>query len=208
MVRGDRVRTLSKDLLKQLPEQAVKKAVAVIDRFYAPGPLRDLLLTHSALVASKALECMRKRKTDADTEFTIEAALLHDIGIKECDAKDILCFGTEPYIRHGIIGRGMLESIGLPRHALVCERHTGAGLSTEDIVRQNLPLPHRDMLPASVEERLICYADKFFSKSGDITEEKTIERVARSMKRHGADTLNRFMNLHKEFGYQYISESP
>ncbi len=108
--------------------------------------------------------------------------------------------GTLPYICHGVEGRKILDAEGLPRHALVCERHTGSGLSVEDIERQNLPLPRRDMLPLSLEEKLICYADKFFSKSGDIREEKSLDRVLRSMERHGADTLARFLLLHRLFG--------
>ena len=86
------------------------------------------------------------------------------------------------------------------RHALVCERHTGAGLSVEDIISQSLPLPHRDMLPLSIEEKLICYADKFYSKSGDIRREKPFDKVVESMRRHGEDTLERFMQLHELFG--------
>ena len=94
----------------------------------------------------------------------------------------------------------MLEAEGLPRHALVCERHTGAGLTVDDIIRQHLPLPLRDMTPQTLEERLICYADKFYSKSGDIRREKPLDKVMKSMERHGPDTLARFMALHKEFG--------
>ena len=56
------------------------------------------------------------------------------------------------------------------------------------------------MTPRTVEERLICYADKFYSKSGDITVEKPLDRVIASMARHGDATLARFMALHREFG--------
>ena len=93
----------------------------------------------------------------------------------------------------------MLENEGLPRHALVCERHTGSGLTVDDIRNQNLPLPLRDMTPHSIEEKLVCYADKFYSKSGDITREKQFERVAESMRRHGKETLERFLELHRMF---------
>lgn len=54
---------------------------------------------------------------------------------------------------------------GFPRHALVCERHTGAGISLQSIIDQQLPVPHRDMVPVSLEEQVICFADKFFSKT-------------------------------------------
>jgi uncharacterized protein len=176
---------------------------SIIDRYYGNASrLRTLLTVHSRLVADKALRCARKRGLDSrlDLVFVEEAAMLHDIGIFRCDAPGILCHGELPYICHGTEGRAILDCEGLPRHALVCERHTGAGLTVDDIVSQNLPLPLRDMTPRSAEERLICYADKFYSKSGDPTEEKPLEKVIASMARHGEDTLARFMRLHEEFG--------
>lgn len=175
--------------------------IGIINKYYQPGSdLHKTLTVHSALVRDKALECIRRRGLEVDTDFVAEAAMLHDIGIFRCNAPDIYCMGTLPYICHGVEGRKILDAEGLPLHALVCERHTGAGLTIEDIKKQNLPLPLRDMTPQSIEEKAICYADKFFSKSGDIREEKSLERVMRSMERHGADTLNRFLELHSIFG--------
>ena len=174
---------------------------AIIDRHYAGHPqLHHILTTHSECVARKALECLDRRGIDADRDFVMEAAMLHDIGIIRCDAPSIFCPGTEPYIRHGILGAEMLRAEGLPRHALVCERHTGAGISIADIERQGLPLPLRDILPVSVEEQVICYADKFFSKSRRLDEEKPIEKIIRQMEAHGADTARRFALLHERFG--------
>lgn len=176
-------------------------AYRLIEKYYAKqSALRDLLTLHSESVMRKAMDCLERRGIVCDREFVREAALLHDIGIIRTHAPSILCVGDRPYICHGIEGRAILDAENLPRHALVCERHTGAGLSKEDIISQNLPLPHRDMLPLSVEERVICYADKFFSKSGDARREKPLDEVIRSMERHGAGTLERFMQLHSEFG--------
>lgn len=176
-------------------------AEAVINKYYGTeSRLRTILTVHSRLVADKALKCARDRGIDADLAFVEEAALLHDIGIFRCDAPDICCTGELPYICHGVEGRKILEAERMPRHALVCERHTGAGLTVEDIISQRLPLPRRDMTPQSIEEKLICYADKFYSKSGDITREKPLDRVLRSMERHGSDTLARFLALHSLFG--------
>ena len=175
--------------------------IKIIEKYYSPGSkLYETLVTHSEKVRDKALDCIYRRGLEVDRDFVAEAAMLHDIGIFRCNAPDIYCTGTLPYICHGVEGRKLLDAEGLPRHALVCERHTGSGLTIEDIERQNLPLPRRDMLPLSLEEKLICYADKFFSKSGDIREEKSLDRVLRSMERHGADTLSRFLLLHRLFG--------
>lgn len=172
----------------------------IISKYYQPGSdLHEILVVHSEMVRDKALECIRRRGLEVDKDFVAEAAMLHDIGIFRCNAPDICCRGTLPYICHGIEGRKILEAEGLPRHALVCERHTGAGLTIEDILSQQLPLPHRDMTPQSLEEKLICYADKFYSKSGNPKEEKSLERVRKSMAKFGPDSLARFDALHALF---------
>lgn len=178
-----------------------KFARAVIDaQVHGQEKLKEILWTHSRAVADMALECAGRRGLAVDADFVEQAALLHDIGIVDVYAPDIECYGELPYICHGIAGGDRLRECGLPRHALVCERHTGAGLTEEDIRRQGLPLPLRDMLPLTVEERLICYADKFYSKSGDLRRRKPLERVREQMLAHGADTLARFDAMQREFG--------
>lgn len=171
----------------------------IIERFYTPGtPLHNVLMVHSRQVADLAAQlCDRliASGTPVDAQFVYEAAMLHDIGIVKVDAPGIYCEGTEPYIRHGIMGREMLDGLGLYRHALVCERHTGAGLTVTEIEVQNLPLPHRDLTPHSLEEKIVCYADKFFSKTHLGEPARDIERVRRQMERFGSDSLARFNSL-------------
>lgn len=173
----------------------------IIEKYYSENQeLKQLLLAHSRAVAKKALECLKRRNLEADLTFVEEASMLHDIGIIGCNASSIYCYGSEPYIRHGIIGAEMLRAEGLPRHALVCERHTGAGLTIDDIKSQNLPLPHRDFLPETIEEKAICYADKFFSKSRRPDDAKPIEKIINQMFAHGEATGERFLKLHEIFG--------
>lgn len=175
--------------------------IDIIDKYYKrDSPLYVTLSVHSLMVRDKALECVHRNRLDVDIDFIAEAAMLHDVGIFRCDAPSIYCTGELPYICHGVEGRKILEIENLPRHALVCERHTGTGLTKEDILSQNLPIPCRDMLPVSLEEKLICYADKFYSKSGDLKKEKSIEQVISSMAKHGDAVLQRFLELHMLFG--------
>lgn len=124
--------------------------------------------------------------------------MLHDIGIFKCDAAGIQCFGTEPYICHGRIGAELLRSEGFPRHARVCERHTGAGITKAQIIAQNLPLPQQDFLPETMEEKVICYADKFFSKT-HLDREKTIEQAEKSLLKFGEEGVLRFREWEKCF---------
>ena len=125
--------------------------------------------------------------------------MLHDIGIFKCDAAGIQCFGTEPYIGHGRIGAELLRSEGFPRHARVCERHTGAGITKAQIIAQNLPLPQQDFLPETMEEKVICYADKFFSKT-HLDREKSIEQAEMSLSKFGEEGVLRFREWEKCFG--------
>lgn len=173
---------------------------ALIDKYYGDNAeLRDILVRHSTAVANKALAIADAHpELRLDRRFLLEAAMLHDIGIIRTDAPDIKCFGTEPYIRHGVIGAEMMRAEGFPRHARVCERHTGAGLSQKEIERQGLPLPHTDLLPETTEEQVVCYADKFFSKTR-LDTEKTIAQAERSVAKHGEEGLRRFKEMEKRF---------
>lgn len=173
----------------------------IIDKYYGEGSdkLKSLLLLHSQSVARKALQIgFSHTELSLDMKFIEEAAMLHDIGIIRCNAPGIHCHGTEPYICHGRIGAEMLRAEGLPRHARVCERHTGAGLTRDDIVSQQLPLPQQDFLPETMEEKLVCYADKFFSKNRP-DEEKTLEQAVRSLSKFGDEGVSRFMEWHEMF---------
>lgn len=167
---------------------------AVIDKYYTEdNELKHILLVHSQSVAQKALQIVCSHpELHLDADFVREAAMLHDIGIIRTNAPGIQCFGKEHYIRHGLLGAEMMRAEGFPRHARVCERHTGAGISKEGIEQQNLPLPLRDFLPETMEEKLICYADKFYSKT-HLDREKTVDQALRSIARFGDDGKQRFM---------------
>ena len=149
-------------------------------------------MIHSRSVADKALAIAEAHpELHINKQFVEEAAMLHDIGIFRTNAPSIYCFGAEPYICHGTIGAQLMREEGFPQHALVCERHTGSGLSLLEIERQNLPVPHHDMLPLSLEEKLICYADKFFSKT-HLERERTVEQARNSLLKFGEEGIARF----------------
>ena len=172
----------------------------IIDKYYPVGTMcRGIFIQHSRQVADKALAIAQECKLDIPLETVETAAMLHDIGIFLTNAPDIDCHGSEHYIRHGILGAELLRKEGFDEAiARVAERHTGAGLTIDDIDRQQLPLPRKDFMPETMLEKLICYADKFFSKSGTM-QEKSLDKVRASMARHSADNLTRFNELHQLF---------
>ncbi len=169
---------------------------AVFNKYYQPGtPLYNSVWSHSRLVADKALQLAQAHpELEIDLDFVYEAAMIHDIGVFLTDAPSIYCTGDQPYICHGVLGADLMRADGYPRHALVCERHTGTGLTVADIIAQNLPLPHRDMCPVSLEEKLVCFADKFYSKSNP-DREKPLDKVRKSVARYGEDSLRRFEEM-------------
>lgn len=160
---------------------------AIIRKYYERQPqLMEILLKHSRQVADRALQiCDCHPELNLDRNFLYEAAMLHDIGIIHTNAPLIHCMGTERYVCHGQIGGEMLRQEGLPRHARVAERHTGAGLP--------------GFLPETLEEQVICYADKFYSKT-HLDEEKTFEAALRHLQKYGEEGANRFCRWHKMFG--------
>ena len=180
---------------------------AIIDHFYGTGDsgLKRLLMVHSRAVADKALRiCDSHPELHLDREFVEAAAMLHDIGIIQCDAPGIFCHGSQPYICHGIMGAKMISEYSrhsepsdwLDAIARVCQRHTGAGITRAEIMEQQLPLSLPDdgsepYMPETMEEKLVCYADKFFSKTR-LDEEKSLEHVERSLAKFGKAGLTRF----------------
>ncbi|MBO4370562.1 MAG: HDIG domain-containing protein [Paludibacteraceae bacterium] len=163
--------------------------------------LFEILSVHARKVTDKALQLAAKHpELDLDQKFVEEAAMLHDIGIVQCHAPSIHCNGEHPYICHGYLGADILRSEGLERHALVAERHTGTGLTRQYIVEQGLPLPlDRIYEPVSLEEILICYADKFFSKT-HLYDEKLPEKIEASLAKWGDASVERFQTWSKLLG--------
>jgi len=168
-------------------------AVKILQRYIAPDTeLYHIVYTHSRSVADKALSlAARHPELPLDPVFLETSALVHDIGVFKTKAPAIQCFGTFPYICHGYLGREIVEQEGFPRHALVCERHTGTGLSLSEILNNHLPLPPRDLSPVSLEEQLICFADKFFSKTS-LNDEITLAVVRSRLEKYGAEGVKRF----------------
>ena len=165
--------------------------------------LLQILLAHSRQVADRALAILRLHpewveQGLVDPVFVEEAAMLHDIGVVLCDAPKIHCVGTHAYIEHGYLGAEILRKEGLPKHADVAERHTGTGITMEQIMREQLPIPLQDYTPRTLEERLICYADKFYSKTR-LGEDKPMVKIRQHLWKYGSDTVFRFDEMQQFF---------
>jgi len=177
----------------------------IIALYYRPGSeIYSILVEHSRLVARKALAVAeRMSRLNPDMDFIHEAAMVHDIGIFLTRLPELKCTGDLPYICHGYKGRELMDEAGFPLHGRVCERHVGVGISLEDIQTRQLPVPLRDMMPQTVEEKIICYADKFYSKNGSSQPvmEKSVDQIVSELSRRGQDKVDRFLSWHLQFEF-------
>ena len=155
--------------------------LSIINKYYPDdNELRQLLLKHSRQVADRCLQIARKHsELPVDVQFLEEAAMLHDIGIFRCHAPSIYCMGSEPYIKHGPIGGDLLRAEGFPRHARVAERHTGTGVPGYE--------------PETLEEQIVCYADKFYSKSVP-DHVRSVMETAQSLEKFGREGVKKFLS--------------
>ena len=71
--------------------------------------------------------------------------------------------------------------------------------SNQQIEQQHLPLPlDRTYEPETLEEQVVCYADKFYSKS-HVDRERTVVETAQSLEKFGPEGVQRFLKWVKLF---------
>jgi uncharacterized protein len=187
----------------------MEEAFKVFDNYFKKGSMAyEYLYTHSMMVMKLAIRIAEMNQgLGADTNLLKRGAFLHDIGVVYTNAPEIGCYGKHHYIAHGYLGRALLEKEGLYDVALFCERHVGTGISLEDIIKNKMPLPHRDMLPLTIEEKIVCYADKFYSKSPRyLNTPKSLEKIRSKLAKYGKERVKRFDEFILLFGYDYIYE--
>jgi uncharacterized protein len=174
--------------------------IELIEKYYSKDSIAYAnLVTHSKMVTQKALAVVDKHpELYADRQFVENAAMLHDIGIIFTKAPKIGCDGKWPYICHGHLGAELLRKEGYPFLARVSERHTGTGLTREDIVNQNIPIPPANYVPETIEEIIVCYADKFFSK-GNLTKALSFDDILKKVAKYGKDKKATLLKWHEIF---------
>lgn len=165
----------------------------IIDYYYpVENELKNIYMVHAEKVTALALEMARRHpELEIDMLFVEEAAMLHDLGIFLTDAPRIFCCGSESYLCHGYLGAELLRSRGYERHARVCERHTGTGLTKELVAANGWNLPVKDFVPETIDEQLICFADKFYSKTKFLETPRTLEQVVESMRKISDESVKK-----------------
>jgi uncharacterized protein len=90
----------------------------------------------------------------------------------------------------------MARRLGMPMElAHIIERHVGAGLTPEEANRNNLP--RGSYIPETLEEKIVCYADKLIEGDHEVEINSAIENFTQEL---GSDhpAIKRLKLLHKE----------
>ena len=194
-------------MIENLSFKVPDEAIMIINKHYPSDSIAyKIYFTHVVKVTELAIKIVTHNpQLKLNLNYIIKASMLHDIGIIKTNAPEIGCFGKFPYIAHTYKGREMLEEEGLIDVAPICERHVGTGLSKQDIIDSGFELPRRNMIPITPEEKLICYADKFYSKSvKHLTIPKSPYRIRKKILKYGEDKLEKFEEFVNLFGIDYI----
>lgn len=141
----------------------------------------DDVISHVRAVAKVAVEIAKS--CDADVELVRTAAMLHDIGRKKTHGPG-----------HGYEGAEILRGLGFPENiVLIVERHVGGGLNSKGAAE--LGLPEKDMIPMTLEEKIVCIADKLVEDG----EKVPIDREIHKLKEKGLDkAAERLQILYQE----------
>jgi uncharacterized protein len=101
-----------------------------------------------AMAAKILAEEYERKGHVVDVKVVVAGALLHDIGRSRTQT-----------VSHGVEGAEILEKEGVDRTVVeIVRRHVGAGISPEEATK--LGLPRFDYIPRTLEERIVCFADK------------------------------------------------
>ena len=126
-----------------------------------------------------------------DIDLIFMGAMVHDIGWLAAPIE------RQNSVRHGEEGDNWLLELGIEEKvARFCLCHVGSGFSQNEASQKGLD-PNLNHLPLTLEEMVVTYADKFFSKNGKT---HTIEEIDEEMKGYGEESYTRWLELKKLFG--------
>lgn len=174
--------------------------IVALHKKYAPNDEAfDLVFTHCQIVWSVAEQLINAGNFDIDKELIKAACLVHDIGVYQLYLPD----GTidhKNYISHGAHGYDILKEEGFDeKFCRFASHHTGVGLSKDEIVEENLPLPHEDFYAETSEEELVMYSDKFHTKSTPPKLMKA-DTYAKVVRKFGEEKEMRFRDMRQRYG--------
>ena len=147
------------------------------------------VIEHCKTVASLAVqiaEVCKEKGLDVDVQLVEIGAILHDIGRSKTHSVD-----------HVIAGARIARELGLPSSVVsIIERHAGGGVDIDEAKRLGWTI--KSYLPQTLEEKIVCYADKLVEGKRRVKIERTISKFSKELgKTH--PSLGRIAKLHEEF---------
>jgi len=146
------------------------------------------VVRHCVVVSSLAVRIASlfvKRGVCVDVGLVEVGGLLHDMGRSRTHG-----------IVHGVVGGEIIRQLGLPEAvARVAETHVGAGLTAEEAT--GFGLPRRDFVPITLEEKIVCYADKLVSGGRVIGFDEAFKKFVEDVS-VGSPAVARLRELHEE----------
>jgi uncharacterized protein (TIGR00295 family) len=140
----------------------------------------DRTVSHCQACAKiSALLCERAagQGHTVDEGAAVAGALLHDIGRSQTQT-----------VRHGYVGAQILEKEGVDGVVVeIVRRHVGAGISPGEAV--SLGFPPGDYVPRTVEQKIVCFADKLLDGDKARPLEEEVKRFVK--KGHDVPRLRR-----------------
>lgn len=155
-------------------------------QFLRQSGCRENVVRHVEAVSGLAVEIARvckQRGHSVDLQLIEIGGLLHDIG----RAKNHT-------VHHAIVGAEIARSLGLPEPIIsIIKRHVGGGITSREAKKLGWP---RDVyIPQTLEEKIVCYADKLIEDSHRVPIEKAIESFSKELP---PSSIERIRSLHKE----------
>lgn len=138
-----------------------------------------------AAFAVKVAKACQKKQPSINIELVEISALLHDIGRSRTHT-----------VNHALEGGRIARTYGLPLSVVhVIERHAGGGIPKEEA--KALDWPPKDYLPKTLEEKIVCYADKRVEGLRVVPIDRAVQAYAADLgKNH--PTIKRIWALHYE----------
>ena len=145
------------DLTSLLPDREF--VLELLKKLEVPYSVRR----HSLQVADIAIDIANKiKRAKVDKKLVEIGALLHDVGRSSTHG-----------FSHAFMGGKILRERGFPEElARICERHILGGLDKEDA--KSVGLPEKDFYPVTLEEKIVCLADKLTVRSRHVPANESI----------------------------------
>ena len=134
----------------------------------------ERVVSHCRTVARVSIslaDAISTKGRKVDKRAILAGAMLHDIGRSRIQT-----------VAHGYIGAGILEGEGVDGVVVeIVRRHVGAGISTKEA--KALGFPEGDYVPSTLEQKIVCFADKMVSSDSV----RPLEEEVRRFERKGHD---------------------